>query len=309
MARKYLDPKADLTFKKVFGEHKNLMISFLNALLPLDKGKQVESIEYLPPEMVPDNPDKKNSIVDVRCEETGGRKFIVEMQLNWTTAFKERVLFNAAKAYVRQIDRSEKYKLLQPVYSLNLVNKVFEPDTENCYHHYSMVHSLDTKKQIDGLHLVFVELPKFKPQSFAEKKMAVLWLKFLTEIDEKTRAAPQELLDNPEVAQALEIMEVAAYSDAELAAYDGYWDAVRIEATIMGELNDARADLLDAQAKVVEATAARDALATERDAANARADAATEKLCQTARNLKAMNLTTEQIAAATGLTAEEIAAL
>jgi len=309
MARKYLDPKADLTFKKVFGEHKNLMISFLNALLPLDKGKQVESIEYLLPEMVPDNPDKKNSIVDVRCEETGGRKFIVEMQLNWTTAFKERVLFNAAKAYVRQIDRSEKYKLLQPVYSLNLVNKVFEPDTENCYHHYSMVHNLDTKKQIDGLHLVFVELPKFKPQSFAEKKMAVLWLKFLTEIDEKTRAAPQELLDNPEVAQALEIMEVAAYSDAELAAYDGYWDAVRIEATIMGELNDARADLLDAQAKVVEATAARDALATERDAANARADAATEKLCQTARNLKAMNLTTEQIAAATGLTAEEIAAL
>ena len=28
---KYLDPKADLTFKKVFGEHKNLVISFLNA--------------------------------------------------------------------------------------------------------------------------------------------------------------------------------------------------------------------------------------------------------------------------------------
>ena len=48
---KYLDPKADVTFKKVFGEHKNLVISLLNALLPLDDGKQVESIEYLPPEM------------------------------------------------------------------------------------------------------------------------------------------------------------------------------------------------------------------------------------------------------------------
>ena len=306
MARKYLDPKSDLTFKKVFGEHKNLMISFLNALLPLDEGKQVESIEYLPPEMVPDNPDKKNSIVDVRCEETGGRKFIVEMQLNWTTAFKERVLFNAAKAYVRQIDRSEKYRLLQPVYSLNLVNKVFEPDTENCYHHYSMVHNLDTKKRIDGLHLVFVELPKFKPQSFAEKKMAVLWLKFLTEIDEKTRAAPQELLDNPEVAQALEIMEVAAYSDAELAAYDGYWDAVRVEATIMGELNDARADLLDAQAKVAEANARADAATAERDAA---IEKMRQDKLQTARNLKAMNLPNEQIAAATGLAAEEIDAL
>ena len=297
---KYLDPKADVTFKKVFGEHKNLVISLLNALLPLDEGKKVESIEYLPPEMVPDNPDKKNSIVDVRCEETGGRKFIVEMQLNWTTAFKERVLFNAAKAYVRQIDRSDEFYLLQPVYSLNLVNKVFEHDTENCYHHYSMVHNLDTKKRIDGLHLVFVELPKFKPQSFAEKKMAVLWLKFLTEIDEKTRAAPQELLDNPEVAQALEIMEVAAYSDAELAAYDGYWDAVRVEATIMGELNDARADLLDAQAKVAEANARADAATAERDAA---IEKMRQDKLQTARNLKSMNLPNEQIAAATGLAA------
>jgi hypothetical protein len=32
---KYLDPKADVTFKKVFGEHKNLVISLLNALLPM----------------------------------------------------------------------------------------------------------------------------------------------------------------------------------------------------------------------------------------------------------------------------------
>ena len=292
---KYLDPKADVTFKKVFGEHKNLMISFLNALLPLDNDKHVVSIEYLPPEMVPDNPDKKNSIVDVRCEETGGRKFIVEMQLNWTTAFKERVLFNAAKAYVRQIDRSDDYELLQPVYSLNLVNKVFAPDMDGCYHHYSMVHNLDTKKQIDGLHLVFIELPKFKPQSFAEKRMAVLWLKFLTEIDEKTRTAPQELLDNPEVSKALEIVEESAYSEAEMAAYEGYWDAVRREATIIGELNGAREELAEERKK--------------RDAEKARADAAIEKLRQTARNLKAMNLTNEQIAEATGLTAAEIAAL
>ena len=32
---KYLDPKADVTFKKVFGEHKNLVISLLNALPPM----------------------------------------------------------------------------------------------------------------------------------------------------------------------------------------------------------------------------------------------------------------------------------
>ena len=38
--RKYLDPKADLTFKKVFGEHPDLVISLLNALLPFDKPEE-----------------------------------------------------------------------------------------------------------------------------------------------------------------------------------------------------------------------------------------------------------------------------
>ena len=81
MKGKYLNPKADLTFKKVFGEHPDLVMSLLNALLPLDEGKQIEHVEYLTPEMVPENPGKKNSIVDVRCRETGGRHFIVEMQM------------------------------------------------------------------------------------------------------------------------------------------------------------------------------------------------------------------------------------
>ena len=31
---RYLDPKADLTFKKVFGENPELARSFLHALLP-----------------------------------------------------------------------------------------------------------------------------------------------------------------------------------------------------------------------------------------------------------------------------------
>ena len=38
---KYLDPKADLTFKKVFGEQPTLVMSLLNALLPLEKGKEI----------------------------------------------------------------------------------------------------------------------------------------------------------------------------------------------------------------------------------------------------------------------------
>ena len=37
---KYLDPKADLTFKKIFGNHPKRLISLLNALLPLSEEEQ-----------------------------------------------------------------------------------------------------------------------------------------------------------------------------------------------------------------------------------------------------------------------------
>ena len=53
---RYLNPKADLTFKRVFGEHPDLVMSFLNALLPLQREEYITDIEYLPSEMVPDNP-------------------------------------------------------------------------------------------------------------------------------------------------------------------------------------------------------------------------------------------------------------
>ena len=82
--KKYLDPKADLTFKKIFGEHEDLLISLLNALLPLKEDELVEEVEYLSPELVPDNYVGKNSIVDVRCKDIMGRQFLVEMQMLWT---------------------------------------------------------------------------------------------------------------------------------------------------------------------------------------------------------------------------------
>ena len=286
---KYLDPKADVTFKKVFGEHKNLVISLLNALLPLDPGKQVETIEYMTSEMVPETPFGKNSIVDVRCEETGGRKFIVEMQMEWFPDFMQRVLLNASKAYVRQLPKGDDYQLLQPVYSLNLVNHTFLPDMDGYYHYYHLVHDLDSQKVLDGLHIVFVELPKFKAKNLTEKKMQVLWLRFLTEIDrDGADDVSQDLLDNPQTGEALEIVRESGLNDAERAAYEGFWDRVSIEATKKAYMDKAIA---------------------ERDAANARADEATEKLRQSARKMKAKGFSADDIAELTGLTAGEIAAL
>ena len=151
---RYLNPKADLTFKKVFGEHPDLIRSLLmNALLPFETSEEeIEEIEYLPAELVPDTPLKKNSIVDVRCRDRKGRQFIVEMQMLWSPAFMQRVLFNASKAYVRQLDGKEKYELLQPVYSLNLVNDVFIPEVEEYYHDYRIV-CMEHSDRRPALHL------------------------------------------------------------------------------------------------------------------------------------------------------------
>ena len=229
---RYLDPKADLTFKRVFGEHPDLTISLLNALLPLSAEQEVTDVEYLPAEMVPDNPLRKNSIVDVRCRDKQGRQFSVEMQMIWSPEYKQRVLFNASKAYVRQIKTGEDYKLLQPVYSLNLVNDVFEPDLKGYYHYYRLVHAEHTDRVIDGLHLIFVELPKFTPHTYSEKRMQVLWLRYLTEIDERTRLVPAELMANPEVKKAVTELEESAFTDAQLLGYEKFWDNISVEKTL-----------------------------------------------------------------------------
>ena len=227
---RYLDPRADLTFKRVFGEHPDLVISLINALLPLDKDHQVKSVEYIPIELVPDNPLKKNSIVDVRCKDSEGRQFLVEMQMIWSEEFKQRVLFNACKAYVRQLDRKEQYELLQPVYSLNLVNDIFQKDSSDYYHHYDVADVDHPDTVIEGLHLIFIELPKFKPQNYSQKKMQVLWLRYLTEMGDAQRA-PKELLENPEVSKAIGILEESSYTEAQLNGYDKFWDIVRTEKT------------------------------------------------------------------------------
>ena len=304
---KYLDPRADLTFKKIFGEHKHLVISLLNALLPLKEDEQVESIEYWPAEKVPDRPlAEKDSIVDVCCKDNKNREFIVEMQMTWTDSFKKRVLFNASKAYVAQSKRGDEYALLQPVYALNFVNAEFMKDVDDYYHYYHLVHDKYTNEVIDGLHLVFVELPKFKPQTYSERKMQVLWLRFLTEINDETREVPAELLENAETNEALEIIERAAFSDAEMRAYDKFWDIVSRQKTLEGdykrEINAMKNEVEMAEKAIEEAKA-------EAEEAKAEAEKAKSKLVDSARKMKVKGYAVGDIADITGLPAEEIETL
>ena len=274
----YLDPKADLTFKKIFAKHPDLLISLLNSLLPLSDEEQIVEIKYLPNELVPELYGRKNTIVDVLCQDVSGRKFCVEMQMEWSNAFMQRVLFNASKLYVTQLQKAEEYETLKPVYSLNLVNEIFEKDMPDCFiHNYRIVHDKDTKKVIKGLHFTFIELPKFTPHTFLEKRMSVLWLRFLTEIDSDTKEVPADLLESPEISKALEEVKVSSFTDAELRTYDKFWDTIRTEKTL----------LKDKYEKGMEKGAIDEKIAT-------------------AQRLLAMGLSVNQVATATQLTLEHI---
>ena len=255
MAKRYLDPKADLTFKRVFGEHKNLLMSLLNSLLPLPEGCPIVEIEYQSPELVPDVPTKKDSIVDVRCVDSLGRSFAVEMQMYWTTAFKHRALLNTAKAYTRQLDAGGQFAKIQPVYTLSFVNDLAFPGDEEFYHRYLPTDSVNPANTIDGFEMVFIELPKFanwQKQHGGDasvysadgsvtisrhtlNRLAVLWCRFLTEINEHTLEVDSALLADEEVGTALGIVEQSAFTDGEMYYYERYWDTVSRERTALEE--------------------------------------------------------------------------
>ena len=48
MVMKYLDPKADLTFKKIFGNHPDRLKNLLNTLQSLTENELIQQQQYLP---------------------------------------------------------------------------------------------------------------------------------------------------------------------------------------------------------------------------------------------------------------------
>lgn len=237
MTSRYLDPKIDLAFKRVFGEHKELLISFLNALLPLPDDGLIESLEYLTPEQVPELPGFfKNSIVDVKCKDSSGRTFIVEMQTQWTAGFAKRIVFEASQAYVKQLPISQPYTELQPVYALALINQVFDHDSAAYYHHYKIV-NIDHPKQrtLPGLEFVLVEIPKFEPQTRTDRKMQVKWLRFLSEVGLDDSKITDDLTSDKHIQQALKYLERAKLTPQELDYYHEREDQARVEAMLFIE--------------------------------------------------------------------------
>jgi len=63
--------------------------------------------------------------------------------------------------------------------------------------------------------------------------MRALWLRFFKEVSESLRRLPAELQENEYISQAAELCKESAFTPAELAAYDKYWDIVRTERALI----------------------------------------------------------------------------
>ena len=286
---KYLDPKADLTFKKIFGNHPKRLISLLNALLPLSEEEQIQEIKYLPTELVPENNSYRYAITNILCTDAKSNKFCVVIRIEWSDAFQLRVQFLASELYVNPAIKQVKYFAQYPTYSLNLISDTFKYNTPDFIHNYHVVYDKDTHKVIEDLHFTFIELPKFTPHSIADKRMMVLWLRFLTEINSDTKEIPADLLNDPEIGKAVEELEISGFSDAELRAYDKFWDSVSVERTLID----------DSYQKGKEEGIAE---GMEKGKTEGKHEANTE----TAQRLLAMGLSAEQVAKATQLPLEII---
>ena len=117
----------------------------------------------------------------------------------------------------------------------------------------------------------------------------VLWLRFLTEINSNTKEIPADLLNDPEIGKAVEELEISGFTDAELWAYDKFWDSVSVERTLID----------DSYQKGKEEGIAE---GMEKGKTEGKHEANTE----TAQRLLAMGLSAEQVAKATQLPLEII---
>ncbi len=98
---KYLDPKNDIAFKKIFGSEKNkdILIHFLNDILRSFKKINIVDVEFLPTILNPEIEIQKQSIVDVLCKDENETKYIIEMQVTQSRGFEKHDRYGC-KTYI-----------------------------------------------------------------------------------------------------------------------------------------------------------------------------------------------------------------
>ena len=214
---RYISPKTDFAFKKIFGSagSQGILRSFLNAVLYEGESK-IASLEIVDPYSIPRLEGMKDSYLDVRAVLEDGQHVLIEMQVLNIPGLEKRVLYNAAKEYSNQLVKGQDYTMLNPVIGLTLTDFVMFPELEGqVISRFALREKTRLIAYPQGdVELVFVELPKF------EKKLAELltltdeWLFFVQRAAELSEVPPS-LGDVPEIEAAFGIAEAARLTPEE----------------------------------------------------------------------------------------------
>ena len=95
MLSKFLDPKNDVAFRKIFGTEKNkdILIHFLNDMITFKEKGPIKEVTFLKTIQDPETAAQKTSIVDILCKDKKGNTYIVEMQVAKEKGFEKRAQY------------------------------------------------------------------------------------------------------------------------------------------------------------------------------------------------------------------------
>ena len=165
---KFASLLSDAGFKAVLASPRNkgVLAKLLNLVLPSDR--QIAEIEnYYDREVNGFTPFSKYSRVDIRCRDTSGRDFIVEMQREMHDFFFERCVWYGSTAYGQNLGVGAEYELLRPVYVIAFLEGRFPHEDEslwdstNCVSCYQMTEKRTGEVAPETIMCIFVELGRF----------------------------------------------------------------------------------------------------------------------------------------------------
>jgi len=214
---RFINPKTDFAFKKIFGDEQNkeILISFLNAIL-YQGNSAIESLEILNPYQSPKIRGVKDTYLDIRAKLNNEQTVIIEMQVLNVEGFEKRILYNAAKAYSIQLDTGEDYTLLNPVIALTITDFEMFPNLDKVISRFVLKErDYLVDYLIYDIELVFVELPKFGKKLEELETLTDKWIYFLKNA-KSLEVVPEQMGEVQAIKKAFEVANRADLTREEL---------------------------------------------------------------------------------------------
>jgi predicted transposase/invertase (TIGR01784 family) len=214
---RFIDPKIDFAFKKIFGssDSKDILINFLNAIL-YEAQPLIEDLEII--DSQPENPTLgvQETRLDVKATINGDRIALVEIQLINVPSFGNRVLYNAAKSYSQQLTGKDRYERLKTVISLKIADfEMFENQPEFMSRFVFQEKEQQFECPDTAIELVFLELPKFSKELAELETTADQWIYFIKNTS-TLETVPETLSAVPEIQKAFRIAREDNFTQEEL---------------------------------------------------------------------------------------------